>query len=237
MRWLLALGLIALAGPADLAIAQPAQPFGADWAAGGSQPGGPLLAAPSMVQGSQVPQVAPPQPNPPDQALSINLATALCLSQARPLIIASAEASVAKAAAGLQGANALWLPDLNFGAGYSHHDGANQGTDGSVAPASFGSYYAGAGATLNVAVTDAIFRPLAARQELSARQSDLEAAHNDALLTVARSYFDVQEARGRLAGVLDSAAKAEVLVRQIESLAKGLVPEIEVDRARCFWPI
>ena len=101
-----------------------------------------------------------------------------------------------------------------------------------MAPASFGSYYAGAGATLNVAVTDAIFRPLAARQELSARQSDLEAAHNDALLTVARSYFDVQEARGRLAGVLDSAAKAEVLVRQIESLAKGLVPEIEVDRVR-----
>ncbi|MGO9110683.1 MAG: TolC family protein [Thermoguttaceae bacterium] len=232
LRWTLALGLIvliALACPAQLATAQP---FRTDGATGGNPPGGPLLAAPAIVQESQVPAVPPAQANQPDQTLSINLATALYLSQARPLIIASAQASVAKAAAQLQGANALWLPDLHFGAGYSHQDGANQGTEGSVLPASFGSYYAGGGATLNVAVTDALFRPLAARQELCARRFDLQAAHNDALLTVAQSYFEVQEARGRLAGILYSAAKAEELVRQIDSLAKGLVPEMEVDRAR-----
>ena len=72
LRWMLALGLIALAGSADLALGQP---FRADWATGGNQPGGPLLAAPSMVQTSQVPPVPPPQPNRPDQTLSINLAT------------------------------------------------------------------------------------------------------------------------------------------------------------------
>ena len=105
-----------------------------------------------------------------DRPLPINLATALCLSQARPLIIASAQASVEKAAAQLQGAQALWLPDLHFGADYSHHDGANQGTDGNVEFASFGSFYAGGGATLDFGVTDAIFHPLAARQELFARQ-------------------------------------------------------------------
>ena len=139
-RWMLALGLIALAGSADPALGQP---FRADWATGGNQPGGPLLPAPLMVQTSQVPPVPAPQANGRDQTLSINLASALCLSQARPLIIASAQASVERAAAQLQAANALWLPDLNIGAGYSHHDGANQGTDGSVSPASFGSYYAG----------------------------------------------------------------------------------------------
>ena len=87
---------------------------------------------------------------------------------------------------------------------------------------------------MNLAVTDAIFRPLAARQELSARQFDLEAAQNDGLLAVAQCYFDVQEARGRLAGVLDSTAKARELVTQIESLARGLVPPMEADRARAF---
>ena len=229
MQWICALGLIALAGFPHRAIAQE---FAADRATQESRPGGPLLATPSIVQGSQVPTVPPPLPNQSDQTLSINLATALYLSQARPLIIASAQASVEKAVAQLQGARALWLPDLEVGAGYSHHDGANQGTEGNVAPATFGSYFAGGGATLNVAVTDAIFRPLAARQELSARRYDLQAAHNDALLTVAQSYFEVQEARGRLAGILDSVAKAEELVKQIESLAQGLVPEMEVDRAR-----
>ena len=92
--------------------------------------------------------------------------------------------------------------------------------------------YAGGGATLDFGVTDALFRPLAARQELLARQQDVQAACNDALLTVATSYYDVQEARGRLAGHLDSAAKAEELVRRIESLAAGIVPAMEVDRAR-----
>ena len=83
-----------------------------------------------------------------------------------------------------------------------------------------------------MAVTDAIFQPLAARQELSARRSDLQAAQNDCALDGRRELLRGAGARGRLAGILDSAAKAEVLVKQIESLAKGLVPEIEVDRAR-----
>ena len=85
---------------------------------------------------------------------------------------------------------------------------------------------------LSFAVTDAIFRPLAARQELRAREFDLQAARNDALLAVAVAYFDVQEARGKYAGTLDTVAKANELVNRITGLSKGLIPEIEVDRAR-----
>ncbi len=192
----------------------------------------PLCSGPVAVDVPPGPALAPAQPARYDRALPINLATALRLSQARPLVIASAQASVERAAAQLDGAKALWLPDINFGAAYSHHDGANQWSDGKVDFASFGSMYAGGGATLDFGVTDALFRPLAARQELLARQQDVQAACNDALLTVATSYYDVQEARGRLAGHLDSAAKAEELVRRIESLAAGIVPAMEVDRAR-----
>jgi outer membrane protein TolC len=194
--------------------------------------GGPLLPTPSLTRDSQVPAVETPQPGASERALPINLATALCLSQARPLIVAAAQASVEKAAAQLQGANALWLPDVSFGAAYSHHEGANQATEGQIEFDSFGSYNLGGGATLHLGVTDAIFQPLAAQQLLCARKFDLQAAHNDALLSAAQSYFEVQEARGRLAGILDSTARADELVRQIESLAKSLVPEMEVDRAR-----
>jgi outer membrane protein TolC len=69
---------------------------------------------------------------------------------------------------------------------------------------------------------------------LAARQCDLQTARNDALLAVALAYFDVQQARGSLAGTLDAVAKAEVLARKTAGLAKGLVAEIEVDRARAL---
>ena len=87
---------------------------------------------------------------------------------------------------------------------------------------------------MSFGVADAIFRPLAARQELLARQWDVQTVRDDALLTVAQTYFDVQESRGRLAGTLDSAAKAEELVKRVEGLALGLVPGIETDRARAL---
>jgi outer membrane protein TolC len=96
------------------------------------------------------------------------------------------------------------------------------------------SFAAGGGATLNFGITDAIFRPLADRQELAAREADLQTARNDALLAVALAYFDVQQARGTLAGTLDAVDKANVLVQKTAGLAKGLVPEIEVDRARAL---
>lgn len=96
------------------------------------------------------------------------------------------------------------------------------------------SFFAGAGATLGFGITDAIFLPLAARQVLAAREFDVQAARNDALATVATTYFDLQESRGRLAGNLDAVDKAEALEKQIRGLAGGrlggLVPQIEVNR-------
>ena len=49
---------------------------------------------------------------------------------------------------------------------------------------------------------------------------------------VALAYFDVQQARGTLAGIEDAVDKAKLLVDKTTSLARGLVPGIEVDRAR-----
>lgn len=190
-----------------------------------------VFAGASLSEATEAP-IASPNPTPRDEPLPINLATALQLSNARPLVIAFAEAGVQRAAAQVQGANVLWLPNLNAGFDYYRHDGLDQATDGSVISDSKNAFNAGGGVTLVVGVTDAIFRPLAARQELSARQWDVQSARNDALLAVARAYFDVQQARGVLAGSLDSVAKGKDLEKQISGLAEGLVPAIEVDRVR-----
>ena len=193
-----------------------------------------IFQRPTVTENTQPPPLDLAQPTPADQILPINLPTALCLSNARPLVIAFAQASVEEAAALLQRAQVLWLPNLNVGADYYRHDGLDQATDGTIIDVNKYSVAAGGGATLNFAVTDAIFAPLAARQALAARESDLQAARNNALLQVATAYFDVQQSRGRLAGTLDAVMKAEGLVKQTAGLARGLVPEIEVDRARAL---
>ena len=56
----------------------------------------------------------------------------------------------------------------------------------------------------NVAATDAIFEPLAARRVLNSRKWDIQAAKNDALLQTAEAYFSVHQARGTYAGALYS---------------------------------
>jgi outer membrane protein TolC len=193
-----------------------------------------LLDNPILNENPQAPAVPRAAPVANDQPLPINLATALYLSNARPLIIAFAQNSVEEAAARLDHANVLWLPNLNAGVDYYHHDGADQQTQGTMITVSKSNLAAGAGTTLNFGITDAIFQPLAARQNLLSQQCELQAARNDALAQVATAYFDVQEARGRLGGNLDAKAKAEDLVRRIQGLARGLTPEIEVDRIRAL---
>ena len=77
----------------------------------------------------------PAQPEPCARPLPINLATALRLAGARPVIIAAAQASVQVAAAELERLRVAWLPSVYVGAGYHHHDGATQGQSAAKKPA------------------------------------------------------------------------------------------------------
>ena len=90
----------------------------------------------------------------------------------------------------------------------------------------------GAAPTLVFGVTEAIFAPLAARQVVRARESGVQTAINDSLYSVAQAYFDVQQARGRIGGAIDTVARAEELLRRVEKLAGGLTPAVEVNRVR-----
>ncbi len=200
---------------------------------GQTYPGtGPILGPAVETPLFQPPAIRPAGPAESDLPLPINLATALYLSNARPLVIASAQWSVQEAAAQLRGAESLWLPNLNFGTDVYRHDGLDQSTDGTMIYDHKTNFNLGGGASLDFNVTDAIFRPLADRQELAVRQADVQAAQNDALFATALAYFDVQQARGILAGVQDAVAKGRELVKRTTGLARGLVAEVEVNRAR-----
>jgi len=186
---------------------------------------------PKFLAQSSVPLPAAAAHQPDQRPLPINLPTAMRLAGATPLDIALASQRMEVAAAQLQRANVLWLPTITMGADYFRHDGRLQDIVGSVFPTSRSSLMVGAGPSMIFAMTDAIFSPLAAKQMLRARQSDIEASRNDSLLAVAEAYFNVQQARGELAGSLDAVRRAADLVKRVERLAEGLTPGVEKNRA------
>jgi outer membrane protein TolC len=182
----------------------------------------------------------------------INLATALRLSEARPLIIAAAQASAWVAEAQFEKAKVLWIPNLVLNAAYYRHDGPGPDFNGGVNippginalgqpdPRSFGKpldqnfnwFIAGASLYQVVAMTDAIFQPLAMRQNLNARRWDIQTAKNDALLMTATAYFNVHKFRGQYAGALYTVEEGRRLLAKINTLSADLVPRVEIDRAR-----
>ncbi|MGH7136921.1 MAG: hypothetical protein ACREHD_14370, partial [Pirellulales bacterium] len=160
-----------------------------------------------------------PPLEPGDLRFPINLATALRLADARPLLVAAAQASAWSAEAQLQKAKVLWVPSFMVAATYARHDGPidfNQGINvppgtgifGQPAPGGFGKplnqnynwFLAGVSLYKVVGMTDIIFQPLAARQVLDAKRWDIQTAKNDVVLEVARSYFNVHRFRGKYAG-------------------------------------
>jgi len=177
---------------------------------------------------------------PTDLRFPINLATALRLSDARPLIVAAAQASVWVAEAQLTRAKVLWVPTLMFGADYIRHDGGGPDFNKGVLTAPSVNYFqAGGGLAVSnpglfqlVNLTDAYFEPLVARQVLNSRQWDIQTAKNDSLLMTADAYFRVHQYRGMYAGALYTVERGHDLVDRISRLSRDLVPRVEVDRAR-----
>ena len=168
-----------------------------------------------------------------DVRFPINLATALRLADARPIMVAAAQASVWVAEAQLTRARVLWVPTLNIGFDYIRHDGGGPDFNKGIMTApSVNFFYGGAGAIQNVAMTDAIFQPLAARQNLNARHWEIQTAKNDALMATAMAYFTVHQSRGQYTGALYCIERGHDLVERIAQLSRDLVPRVEVDRAR-----
>src|SRR5579875_790743 len=162
----------------------------------------------------------------------INLPTAMKLGNARNLDIQLASRQLQAAVAQLQGAKVLWLPSLLFGSDWNRHDGPIQEINGPVIGASRQGFHIGGAPYLILGFADALFQPLAARQTVRARQAQVQAAANDTLLALTQAYFNLQQARGELAGYRDALQYADDLLRRLDKLAPGLTPTLEVNRTR-----
>ena len=126
----------------------------------------------------------------------------LQLAGVSPLDIAAATVEVQQGLAVLLQAKVLWVPTLNAGVDYFRHDGVQQNIfTGALFQKGRQSLFVGGGPSLNVALTDAIYEPLAQRRVVAARVANVQTARNDVLLAVSQAYFALQDARGRLVGV------------------------------------
>ncbi|QJW96457.1 hypothetical protein FTUN_4014 [Frigoriglobus tundricola] len=189
---------------------------------------------PAALAAGKSPLEAPAPPaESSDAPLAINLATAMRLGgNARPLDVQIAGRQVMAAAAAYDRARLLWVPNLVLGVDYFGHAGEQQNFAGDLPISNRSTLMAGLGPNVVFAFSDAVYAPLAARQDLRARQALQQASANDSVLAVAEAYFAVQQARGDLAGALAAEARAEELVRRTAQLAKGLAPPAEENRAR-----
>jgi outer membrane protein TolC len=167
-----------------------------------------------------------------EKILPINLATALRLANAQPIDVQIAGRQVELAAASYDRARLLWVPNLIMGADYFRHEGGQQNFAGDVLDSSRGALSAGLGPNVVFSFADALYQPLAAKQDLLARRAYLQTANNDTVLNVAEVYFSLQQARGELAGALYTAEKAEEVNRIAAKLAEGIAPPLEATRAK-----
>ncbi len=215
------------------AVSTPAPSAATPWPALSNRGPRDILRGPVFSNELVLIRLPPVEPVGAGRPLPINLATALRLSGARPILISAAQLSAQVAAADLERAQVLWLPNLYLGPSYYRHDGATQSQAGNFLENDRNSLLAGAGPVVQFAMTDAIYAPLAARQVVRARELDVQRARNDALLNVADSYYAVQQARGRLIGYEDSVVKGRELHKTVSAsllITGGLVPAIEVNR-------
>ena len=130
----------------------------------------PLAAVPPRA-GDPFARLKAPPLEPTDFGFPINLATALRLSDARPLVVATAQASVWVAEAQLTRARLLLVPTLTLGADYIRHDGGGPDFNkGVLTSPSVNYFYAGGGLNVSnsglfqfINLTDVFFEPLIAR--------------------------------------------------------------------------
>jgi len=190
---------------------------------------GVCLCVPAFGQDART--VASPSAGEPPN-LQLHLIEVLRLGQASPLELQRAAEQVRLAEAQLRRAQVQWYPTIYFGSDYYRHDGQIQDVVGNVFGTSKSALQTGAGAAIVFQPADAILGPRAASQTLRAQEAGVQVAHNDTLLAVAEAYVNLQQARADQAAQFDVLNRLHKIVTTTEQLAQGLIPALEVSRAR-----
>jgi outer membrane protein TolC len=186
----------------------------------------PSSGTPAAIMSSTVP--------PADQEYPIDLTTALRLAEVENPLIAEARQRIGEALAVQQGAMALLLPTLNAGTNYHAHTGNLQRSSGRILNLDEKSLYFGGGSGVYAAspaeipavnifseLTDAIFEPLAARQQVVGARFGASATANNILLEVAQRYFELLAADADLRVRRESATQEAEVARLTRAYAEA----------------
>ncbi len=189
---------------------------------------------------------APPVLPPTAEEYVIDLPTTLrLLTSANPTVVTARE--LVRETLVLQTkARVMLLPSLNGGLAYHDHQGSLQASTGQMRYLYEKSLYYGAGSRVWAAESlalpgvrifshlgDAIYEPLAVRQQVGTRRFDAAATSNTLALEAIIRYFDLLGAEGRYEAVRQSEREAAEIARITSAYAQtGQGREGDANRAR-----
>jgi len=159
----------------------------------------------------------------------IDLPTTLRLAGAENWTVRLAWERIHEAQSREDAAEAMWLPSLNVGLGWTKHEGKLQAANGQIVDVSRNSLFVGGGAVtsdapiaggaggparmaVDLSLADAIFEPLAARQAVNAARAEHCVTFNNTLLEASLAYYGLLSAQGRLAVARENVRDAEDLL-------------------------
>jgi outer membrane protein TolC len=166
-----------------------------------------------------------------DEVLRIDLGTALRLADERNLDVAIYYQRVAAADATLAQARLLAVPTIRIGSAYDQHHGNIQETSGVIDDVERVSRFTGATASLGVDVSNAIFAPLAARQNRDAVRASADVNRHQVLVDVASGYLRLLQARAEahvVGAALERANDLAELTSSYAQAGEGLLADAQM---------
>ncbi len=164
----------------------------------------------------------------------IDLLSALRLAEGTNPRLGLSREQVREALALYQGTRVLMLPDLNAGTNYHLHNGVLQTSFGVIREITEQSIYVGGGARTLAAETvaipmvrilghtgEAIFQPLAARQDMSARSSEANATEVTVMFDVVTRYLQLAGNEARVEAWQQSEGDADEIARTTKAFAQA----------------
>jgi outer membrane protein TolC len=159
-----------------------------------------------------------------EEPVAIDLPTVLRLAGAQNLDVQIAREALQKAKASRAIAVEKFFPWLAVGATYHRRDGFAQAVPaGTISSTHFDSYAPGGTLNAQVAVGDAIYETLAAKQLVHASEHGLDAQTQDSSLEAVAAYFDLVRARAVIGVAEQAVATSADYQRQLhEAVAVGI---------------
>ncbi len=198
---------------------------------------------PSHLSGAEeLPGLAPEAS---DDACRLDMSTALALVAGQNPQVGYARWRIREAYANLEQAHTLWLPSIQAGASFYHHEGALQDAPGNILGVSRSSLQTGLGAgAVGTSTTpypgiiakfhlvDAIFQPAIAQRSARAQEHARDAVLNDQLLEAAVAYQELLRAYQLRAVALQTVKGTQELVRLTTDYANaGQGTRADADRS------